>query len=105
MVKRQKVWMYKPTRESKPKVPDIIKNNLKIKADNFIETILKPKHIKPPPKDETFNYLVDIYSKWYQHYFYFIGKYRSPGPYAISPFFEDKFARLEYLNNGHFNLS
>jgi hypothetical protein len=28
-----------------------------------------------------------------------------PGPNAISPFFEDKFARMEYVGSDRFNLS
>ena len=52
-------------RRTKPRVPDSLKHSLKEKADEIIETILKPKHIKPPPTDNDFNYLVDIYSKWY----------------------------------------
>ncbi len=62
-------------------------------------------HIKQPPVNNTFNYIVDIYSKWYRNYFYFIAKYSCPGPRAISPFFETKFARIEYINNNCYNLS
>ncbi|HME54063.1 MAG TPA: hypothetical protein VKM55_17685 [Candidatus Lokiarchaeia archaeon] len=48
---------------------------------------------------------MDIYSRWYRNYFYFCSKYSSPGPNAISPFFETKFARMEYMPNGRFNLA
>lgn len=88
-----------------PQVPDSVKRMLKEKADEIIETALKPEHIKPPPTDNGFNYLVDIYSKWYRHYFYFCAKYNCPSPNAISPSFEIKFARMEYVGNERFNLS
>ncbi len=59
----------------------------------------------PPPKDPRFNYLVDISTKWHGRFFYFVGKYASPGPNAVSPFFEWGFARLEYQKDGRFVLS
>jgi hypothetical protein len=105
MAKRQKTWIYKPPRGSKPKVPDTIKLDVEAKGREIVETILKPKHIKPPSLDKHYNYIVDIYTKWYRNYFYFCSKYACPGPNAISPYFEDKFARMEYIGNGLFNLS
>jgi hypothetical protein len=52
-----------------------------------------------------FNYLVDLYTKWYRNYFYFCAKYCSPGPNALSPYFEIRFARMEYVGPGaRFNL-
>lgn len=78
---------------------------LKEKADEIIENVLKPEHIKPDPTDNDFNYLVDIYSKWYQHYFYLFATYNCPSPDAVSPTYETKFARMEYVDNDRFNLS
>ena len=60
---------------------------------------------KPPPQAVVVDYIIDIYSKWYRIYFYFCAKYACPGPNAILPFFETKFARLEYIGNERFNLS
>jgi len=105
MTKRQKTWIYKPPKHPKPKVPDTIKLEVEAKARELIESILKPEHVKAPPKDKNSNYIVDVYSKWYRNYFYFCSKYACPGPNAISPYFEAKFARLEYVGNGRFNLS
>lgn len=105
MIRKQKRWTYSPPKPSKAKIPDAIKCTVENKATELIESILKPKHIKPHPEDNTFNYIVDIYSKWYRSYFYFIAKYSCPSPNAISPFFESKFARMEYIGNEHFNLS
>ncbi len=105
MASKRKTWMPASQRRKKPQVPDSIKLILKKKADEIIENVLKPKHIKPPPTDNDFNYLVDIYSKWYRNYFYFCAKYNCPSPNAISPSFETKFARMEYVGNEKFNLS
>ena len=57
------------------------------------------------PADTQWNYIVDIYTKWYRGYFYFCSKYHCPGPTAMTDYFEDKFARLEYVGNGRFNVS
>lgn len=105
MKKRQKVWMYCPPKSPKPKVPENIKLDLQKRAEALIDTVLKPTHIKPPPEDVHLNYIVDIYTRWHNRYFYFCTKYHSPGPNAISPYFELKFARMEYVGNDCFNLS
>ena len=103
MAKKQ--WVYSPKKPAKPKVPADVKTQVKTQADTLVETTLKPTHIKPPPEEPGFNYISDIYTKWYRNYFYFCATYQSPGPNAVSPEFETKFACLEYLENGNFNLS
>ncbi|MSR55959.1 MAG: hypothetical protein EXS09_22200 [Gemmataceae bacterium] len=75
------------------------------KAIDLIENVLKPKHVLPPKQDEPFNYITDIGAKWNRNYFYFISTYACPGPNALAPTFESKFARMEYLGNGKFALS
>jgi hypothetical protein len=105
MMANRKIWVYAPTKVKGFKVPDPAKVNIKARGDDFIETFLKLHCIQPPSKKPKFNYLVDIYSKWHGHYFYFCGKYACPGPNAISPFFDLGFARLEYIKNDFFNVS
>ncbi|MCG6878264.1 MAG: hypothetical protein LJE96_03830 [Deltaproteobacteria bacterium] len=101
-----KRYTWAPTKKrSHPKIPDAIKNEVKQKADTLIDRVLKPKYIEPPPKDNDFNYLVDIFSKWYRTYFYFCAKYNCPSPNAMSPSFTNNFARLEYLERDKFNLA
>jgi hypothetical protein len=90
---RQKTWIYSPP---KPKVPNAIKVELKTKATELIDTVLKPEHVKPPPKNAKWNYIVDLYAKWHSNYFYFCAKYACPGPNALAPFFDIGFARLAY---------
>lgn len=95
-------WIYSP----KPaRVPDAVKKQVTSKADEIVETLFKPQYLKSPPKEERFNDIVDIFTKWRKNYLYFRAKYACPGPNAISPFFEDSFTRLAYMSNGRFNLA
>ena len=105
MADRQKRWVYSPPKSPKPRVPDAVKADVEGKARELIETVLKPAHVKPPPEDPRFNYLVDIYARWYRNYFYFCSRYCCPGPNAIAPFFEDRFARLEYVDRDRYHLA
>ncbi len=102
--KQQKTWVYSPKKEPKPSIPEGLKATLQEKAEAIIEAVLKPTHLKPPPEHD-WNYIVDIYTKWYRSSFYFCAKYCCPGPNAISPDFESKFARLEYAGDSRFTLS
>lgn len=106
MADRRKMWVHSPPRAQKPELPGAIKAALEEKAADLVERVLKPKSIKPPPENGFLNYLVDIYTKWYRNYLYFCAKYCSPAPNALSPYFELKFARMEYVGpGGRFNLS
>jgi len=99
-----KIWATS-VKQQKPKVPESIKQSLKEKAEQLIEGTLKPRYIQPPPTEHDFNYIADIYCKWYRNYFYFCATYNSPSPNAISPSFESKFARMEYVGDEKYNLS
>ena len=105
MPKPRKVWMMSPAKIPKPSVPESIKAELAAKALHLIGNVLKPMHVLPPKPDEPFNYITDLTGKWNRGYFYFITSYASPGPNALSPTFESKFARMEYVGVGKFALS
>ena len=105
MAKSRKMWVSRSPKQAKLKLSNVVKVDVTIKANNLIDKVLKPRHIKPPLENVSFNYIVDIYSKWYGNYLYICSKYACPGPNAISPYFEAKFARLEFVGNGRFNLS
>ena len=105
MAKQRKAWMMTPFKSPKSSVPDSIKTELEAKANKLIDNVLKPKHVLPPKPDEQFNYITDIGVKWYRNYFYFIATYACPGPNALAPSFESKFARMEYVGGGKFALS
>lgn len=104
MAKSRKRWVYSPPKPARPPIPDALKAELDAKAQPLVEE-LKARFIQPPPDDPRFNYLIDIWTRWYRGYFYFCGTYASPGPNALSPTFEVRFARMEYAGNGHFNLA
>jgi hypothetical protein len=97
--------MYVPPKPAKPKVPEYLQSTVKSKADDFVESFLKPTFIREPLKDQQRNYVVDIFTKWYQRYFYFCSTWRSPSPNAISEYFEIRWARLEYAGEEKFNMA
>ena len=86
-------------------MPDDIKAEVDAKASELVETFLKPTYIKPPPKDQRWNYIIDLFTKWHRSFFYFCSTYACPGPNALSPTFESRFARMEYVGEGRFNLA
>lgn len=105
MAKPRKSWMI-PAKHDKPTLTASLKAEVETKAKKLIENVLKPKHVLPPKtKDEQFNYITDIGAKWNRNYFYFFSTYACPGPNALSPSFESKFARMEALGDGSFSLS
>jgi hypothetical protein len=105
VARRRKIWVYVPPRPAKPTVPAALKLEVEAKARELVERVLKPIHVKHPPEDERFNYIVDIGTKWYRGYFYLYATYRCPGPNALSPSFEAKFARLDYTGDNRFGLA
>ncbi|MBI5439483.1 MAG: hypothetical protein HY936_11175 [Nitrosomonadales bacterium] len=82
----------------------MLKSETEVKAKQLVAK-LKFAHIKPPPIDPQFNFLIDIWTKWHRGYFYFCGTYASPFHNSLSPTFEVRFARMEYCGNSQFNLS
>ena len=105
MIKKRKSWVFKPPKPTKLIIPEILKTEVEVKATELTNTVLKPTHIKPPLENPEFNYITDIYTKWYSSYFYFCATYAVAGPNALAPSFESKFARLEYIGEQQFNLS
>jgi len=43
--------MYVPPKPAKPKIPEALKAAVKCKADDFVESFLRPQFIKDSPKD------------------------------------------------------
>jgi hypothetical protein len=73
-------------------------------AEKFIAEYYRPTFVKPPPKDDRFNYVVDFRAAFGGSYLRFYVKYASPGPDALSPFFEYPFARLGCFGRARWNL-
>ena len=105
MPKPRKAWTFSPGKKPKTALPGTLKNEVNTKARELIETVLKPKHVQPPPTGHQLNYITDITTKWLGSKCYFISIYRTAGPRALSPSFETKFARMEYVGDGNFALS
>lgn len=105
MSQPRKRWVYAPKKPAPPKVPEALKREVETKANALVASVLKLKHVQPPPEDPQFNYIEDLYTKWYRNYFYFCAQYRSAGPYALGGQFEVKFARLTYIDGGRFSLA
>jgi hypothetical protein len=105
MAKPRKAWLFGPDKKPKSSLPGTVKDEVNAKAKELIENVIKPKHIQPPPQGRQLNYITDITTKWLGSKCYFISIYHSLGPHAISPTFETKFARMEYVGNAKFALS
>jgi hypothetical protein len=54
------------------------------RAQELIDSTLKPRYIQPPPKKAELNYLVDLYAQWRGPFFYFCSRYCSPGPRPVA---------------------
>jgi hypothetical protein len=104
MAKAKKTWVYSPPRPAKPAVPDALKAEVAAKGEALLAE-LRPRLIQSAPEDQQFNYLIELWCKWYRGYFYFGGTFACPGANALSPTFEDHFARLEYAGQRRFNLA
>jgi hypothetical protein len=105
MARPRKPRRISPLKKPRIKLPDSLQTEVETKAAALIENVLKPRHVLPPSKGERFNYIIDVGAKWYRNSFYFFSTYACPGPNALSPTFESKFARMEYLGNARFALS
>ena len=87
----------------KAKLTELGKRNIQDDFQPLIESFKKQCISKNPNKE--FNYLIDIYSKWYQNYFYLCEKYKSEHPNRIKDEFEAKFVRLTYTGKDQFEFS
>ena len=104
MAKARNPWNLTPAKK-RAAVSASMKSEVEAKAKDLIENVLKPKHVLPPKSGEQFNYISDITTKWIGSTCYFISIYACPGPGAISPTFEEKFARIECVGDGKLTVS
>jgi hypothetical protein len=105
MAKQRKAWIASTGKASEASLPGTLKDEVETKAGSLVESVLKPMHVQPPPKDARFNYITDITIKWIGSTCYFISIHACPGPNAITHTFETKFARMEFVGNAKFALS
>ena len=79
------------------------KNRIESQCQTLIKK-LKLHYVSKNPSKE-FNYLVDVYLKWYRNYLYFCEKFKSESPNRIADEFEEKFLRLKVINKDKFDFS
>jgi hypothetical protein len=104
--KRPKQWVWSPlARTSHPALSPALKARVDAKARQFVEEVLKPRHIEAPPEGTDFNYVTDVILKWHGSSLFFIKVFACPGPNALSPSFESRFARMRHAGNGRFDLA
>ena len=101
---KRKTRQIQPAKKPQASISAALKTEVEAKANDLIAGSLKPKHVQPPRPGDHFNYITDIGAKWNRHYFYFFSTYACPAPNALSPTFEEKFARLEYIGDAKFCL-
>lgn len=102
---KRKTRQIQPAKKPQASISAALKTEVEAKANDLIAGSLKPKHVQPPRPGDHFNYITDIGAKWNRHYFYFFSTYACPSPNAISPTFEQNFARMEYVGDSTFALS
>lgn len=69
----------------------------------LIEEFKKECILENPNKND--NYLVDIYTKWHQNFFYICEKYKAEYPNRILDEYEDYSSRLRYTGTNQFEFS
>jgi hypothetical protein len=103
MKKTRKYWMFSPTKSSKAKPSESEKKSIQDYFQPLVEDF-KKQYISKNPNRE-FNYLVDVYSKWFQNYFYLCEKLKSEHPNRLADEFEIKFVRLKTTGKNLFDFS
>jgi hypothetical protein len=98
-------WTWAPDCRKKPAMPPALADDALAAAEGLVDAFLRPTHVKPPPEKPDFNYLIDVWAEGHQAFVYFGATYACPFPDAISPTFELRFARLEHVGDGKFNLA
>ena len=89
----------------KPTIPASVKADVTARAQDLVETVLTPRYVREPPTDPQWNYLVGLSTRWYRSSLYFCATYCCPGPHALAPSFEQRFARMEFAGDLRFHLA
>jgi len=75
MSKTKKRWMFV---ETKKRTTTTITEPEKAEVTAFFQPLVEQfkEQFIPKNPDKEYNYLIDIYSKWYRHYFYLCEKFK-----------------------------
>ncbi len=79
------------------------KNRIERQCQPLIDKLKSQYIVKNP--DKRYNYLVDIYIKWYRDYLFFCGKYKTENPDRFVDEIEEKFVRLKIIKPNSFEIS
>ena len=60
MAKQHNQRANEPNRSPSAALPESLKSEVTKKANELIETVLKPQNLKPPPEEPMYNYIEDI---------------------------------------------
>ena len=103
MKSNKKYWVRSNIQTIKAKPSESEKREI---ADSFVLLFesFKKQYISKTPNKE-YNYTVDIYSKWYQNYFYLCEKIEPGRLNNLIEGVEKKFVRLTYTGKNKFDLS
>jgi hypothetical protein len=96
-------WVASPP--PKPQVPASVKVDVTRQAQELVDTVLTPRYVREPPANPQWNYIVALSTRWYRSSLYFCATYCCPGPTALSPSFEERFARMEFAGANRFHLA
>src|SRR5260370_11150404 len=99
MAKQRKAWTFSPGKKPKTALPGMLKDEVDTKARELIETVLKPKHVQPPPTGNQLNYVTDITTKWLGSKCYIVSTYACPRPNTTSPTLDTNFARMAHIRS------
>jgi hypothetical protein len=102
---KRRVWTAATPRVSRPSVPEALKERVQREGDALVAEVLRARAVKPPPENPAYNYITDVFTRWYRSWFYFCATYTCPSPRALSETFEVRFARMEYAGGENFHLA
>jgi hypothetical protein len=94
-----------PRKPAPPPVPEALKLRLKQAADRLVAEVLAPRYVKQGPEHPGYNYVVEVFTRWYRSWFYFCANWKASSPHARPDGFETRFARLEYAGGDCFDLA
>jgi hypothetical protein len=102
-MKNQRIWISKESMKTKLKLTDSEKNDIMTQCQPLVH-LFKNQYVIENP-DTRFDYLVDVYAKWYHNYLYFCEKFKSEHANRIKDEYEVKFIRLELTGKDRYNFS
>jgi hypothetical protein len=89
----------------KSRIPASMKADVTRQAQELVDTALTPRYVREPPAEPRWNYIIGLSTRWYRSSLYFCATYCCPGPNALSPSFEQRFARMEFAGDNRFHLA